>query len=510
MHILISWVGSADLEGVDRPDDPGPLTRIARHEQYDEIHLLCNQPKSAVEPLRKTLESDSGAVIHVHSVKLVSPIHFGDIYQALDGVLSQLNKKHKHPKFTIQLASGTSAMSAVSILVGKTKYSARFIQSSREQGVQEENIPFDIAADFLPAIAKRQDQKLEGLFAGLAPNTAAFDDILSQSPVMETLKQKAAILAQRDVPVLIYGETGTGKELFAKAIHNASRRAGKPLKVLNCGAIPKDLIDATLFGYVKGAFTGATKDASGYFGDADGGTLFLDEFGELPLDSQVRLLRVLQDGSYTPVGSTVAKSTDVRIIAATNKNLMDEVAAGRFREDLFYRVAIGVLHLPPLRERTGDLLLLATSILGKIAEESDSANFSTGKGKEKEAAQNGKEKHKKISVKARKLIQSHPWPGNVRELQATLLRATLWHDGDTLSDEDIRGALISTSSRQAGLLDRDVSQGIDLNELCDDVVRHYVPLALEAAQGKKTKAAELLGLNNYQTLENKMKKVNLI
>ncbi|WP_018417119.1 sigma-54 interaction domain-containing protein [Teredinibacter turnerae] len=510
MHILISWVGNADLEGVANPDNPGPLTRIARHERYDEIHLLHNQRKNVVKPLRAAIESASGAITHVHPVQLASPIHFGDIYQALDGVLSQLSEKHTNPTITIQLTSGTSAMSAVSILVGKTKYAARFVQASREQGVQVEDIPFDIAADFLPTIAKRQDQKLEGLFAGLAPNTAAFDDIISQSPVMEALKQKAAILAQRDVPVLIYGETGTGKELFAKAIHNASARASQPMLVLNCGAIPKDLIDATLFGYVKGAFTGAAKDTSGYFGDADGGTLFLDEFGELPLDSQVRLLRVLQDGSYTPVGSTVAKSTDVRIIAATNKNLMDEVAAGRFREDLFYRVAIGVLHLPPLRERSGDLLLLTTSILDKIAEESDSANVVTGKGKEKEEAQNGKEKHKKLSVKARKLIQGHPWPGNVRELQATLLRATLWHTGDTLSDEDIRSALISTSSRQAGILDRDVSQGIDLNELCDDVVRHYVPLALEAAQGKKTKAAELLGLNNYQTLENKMRKLNLI
>ena len=503
MHVLISWVGNADLEGVANPDNPGPLARIARHEQYDEIHLLCNQPKAAIEPLRKALESDSGAVTHIHPVQLTSPIHFGDIYQALDGVLRQLSKKHTNPKLSIQLTSGTSAMSAVSILVGKTKYAARFVQASREQGVQVEDIPFDIAADFLPAIAKRQDQKLEGLFAGLAPNTAAFDDILSQSPVMETLKQKAAILAQRDVPVLIYGETGTGKELFAKAVHNASSRANKPLKVLNCGAIPKDLIDATLFGYIKGAFTGAAKDTSGYFGDADGGTLFLDEFGELSLDSQVRLLRVLQDCSYTQVGSTQAKSTDVRVIAATNKNLMDEVAAGRFREDLFYRVAIGVLHLPPLRERSGDLLLLANSILDKIGEESGTS-ATKGKG------QSCKEKHKKLSVNARKLIQSHPWPGNVRELQATLLRATLWHSGDTLSDEDIRGALISTSPRQAGILDKDVSQGIDLNELCDDVVRHYVPLALKAAQGKKTKAAELLGLNNYQTLENKMRKLNLI
>lgn len=498
MRVLISWVGNADLEGLEKPDNPGPLLRIAKHERFDEIHLLSNQSKTVIEPLRMALENALAAFVQVHSVRLTSPIHFGDIYQALDGVLSHVIKKHKSPQLTIQLSSGTSAMSAVSILVGKTKYPVRFVQASREQGVQVEDIPFDIAADFLPAIAKKQDQKLEGLFAGIAPNTAAFDDILSQSSVMATLKQKAAVLAQRDVPVLIYGETGTGKELFAKAIHNSGARTGKPMLVLNCGAIPKDLIDATLFGYTKGAFTGATKDTLGYFGDADGGTLFLDEFGELPLDSQVRLLRVLQDGSYTPIGSTVAKSTDVRIIAATNKNLMDEVAAGRFREDLFYRVAIGVLHLPPLRERPGDLLLLSNSILGRIAKETNTAN------------NNGKsEKHKKISVKAIKVIQSHRWPGNIRELQATMLRATLWQSGDTLSDEDIRAALISTFASKTDVMALDVSQGIDINEVISSLCRHYIEQALSVANGSKSKAAELLGLKNYQTLSNWMEKYGI-
>ncbi|HEY7774791.1 MAG TPA: sigma-54 factor interaction domain-containing protein, partial [Marinagarivorans sp.] len=293
--ILVSWVGKADCDCASTPGEQGPLHRILQAESFDEVHLLSNYPKRDTDKLLCVVQGVVESAV-LHPVKLESPIHFGDIYHALDGVLSELSRKHKQPQFTIQLTSGTPAMSAVSILVGKTKYAARFVQASREQGVQVEDIPFDIAADFLPAIAKRQDQKLEGLFAGLAPNTAAFGDILSQSPIMETLKQKAAILAQRDVPVLIYGETGTGKELFAKAIHNASARTSKPMLVLNCGAIPKDLIDATLFGYIKGAFTGAAKDTSGYFGDADGGTLFLDEFGELPLDSQVRLLRVLQDG----------------------------------------------------------------------------------------------------------------------------------------------------------------------------------------------------------------------
>lgn len=494
MRILISWVGNADLESFNKPDAPGPLVRIAKQEQYDQIHLLCNQPEKSIEPLKGELARVSGCSVELHPVRLTSPIHFGDIYQALDSLLSGLSEQHRNPQFTIQLTSGTPAMTAVSILVGKTKYSARFVQASKEQGVQLEDIPFDIAADFLPSIAKKQDQRLEGLFAGVAPDTAAFNDILSQSAAMDVLKRKAAVLAQRDVPVLIYGETGTGKELFAKAIHNASARADKPMLVLNCGAIPKDLVDATLFGYTKGAFTGAAKDTLGFFGGANGGTLFLDEFGELPLDSQVRLLRVLQDGTYTQVGSTVAKSTDVRIIAATNKNLMDEVAAGRFREDLFYRIAIGVLHLPPLRERVDDLLLLTNSILAKIANEASPSSGAKGK---------------KLSVKARKVIQGYHWPGNVRELQATLLRATLWHTGDTLSDEDIRGALMSITPRKEGVLEQDVTQGIDINDIISSVCRHYIEQALTVSNGSKSKAAELLGLKNYQTLSNWMEKYGI-
>lgn len=322
MQLLISWVGSADMKGVATPEVPGPLIRIAQNQQYDAIHLLFNDPHHVVAPVIEALGKISSATIILHPIKLSSPIHFGEIYQVMDGLLSELAQQSPKPRFTIQLSSGTPAMSAVSILVGKTKYDAQFVQASKEAGVQIEEIPFDIAADFLPSIAKQQDQNLAALFAGAAPDLAAFSDIISQSPKMETLKTKAAILAKRDVPVLIYGETGTGKELFAKAIHNASARAAKPLLVLNCGAIPKDLVDSTLFGYNKGAFTGAFKDTPGFFGEANGGTLFLDEFGDLPLDSQVKLLRVLQDGTYTPVGSTAIKTTNMGVWGHSAKSCM--------------------------------------------------------------------------------------------------------------------------------------------------------------------------------------------
>jgi transcriptional regulator with PAS, ATPase and Fis domain len=208
----------------------------------------------------------------------------------------------------------------------------------------------------------------------------------------------------------------------------------------------------------------------------------------------VRLLRVLQDGTFTPVGSTKEQAVDVRIIAATNKNLMTEVAEGRFREDLFYRVAIGVIHLPPLRERAGDLSLLSDALLANI---------------NNEGRQQLGHVDKKISASARNIISKHPWPGNIRELNATLLRASLWQPGEMLSETDIKESLIQAPARGDGVMGRDISQGIDINEIISSVCTHYIERALEQCSGSKSRAAELLGLASYQTLTNWMDKYGI-
>ena len=501
--VLVSWVGNADISGLSNTANgsKGPLDAILCADNYDHIYLLHNQPQSTVKPLIEALKqrcSNGGDSVHAHKVKLSSPIHFGDIYTALDSVLKIAVSANPNYQLYIQLTSGTSTMTAVSILVGKTKYPARFIQSSIEQGVKEELIPFDVAADFLPALAEHNDTQLTQLMNGDAPITAAFDDILTRNTDMLRLKQLAAILAGRDVPVLITGESGTGKELFATAIVNASQRKHKPFLTLNCGAIPPDLIDATLFGHTKGAFTGATEARKGYFEQCDGGTLFLDEFGELPLTHQVRLLRVLQDGTFTPVGSTKEQKVNVRLITATNKNLIDEIAAGRFREDLFYRVAIGILHLPPLRNRKEDIVVLAESLLEKINVEAATQPY-LHKGN----------KHKKLSVKAKNLIKLYPWPGNVRELNATLLRASLWGAGESISDTDIQQASFQRPTQDSDMLNQDISQGVDIQGVIAKVSKLYIHKALEESSGSKTKAAELLGLKNYQTLNNWIEKYNI-
>jgi transcriptional regulator with PAS, ATPase and Fis domain len=307
---------------------------------------------------------------------------------------------------------------------------------------------------------------------------------------MDRVIGRAKRAAIRSYPVLIEGESGTGKELLAKAIHTASPRRGNPLRIMNCGAIPTELVESELFGHEKGAFTGATQARPGYFEDADEGTLFLDEIGELPLIAQVKLLRILQDDEVTRVGSTKPRRVNVRIIAATNRDLMIEVAQGRFREDLFFRLAVLVLKMPPLRQREGDLSPLIDGLLDRINESStDEPGY----------------QRKKISPAARNLLLLHPWPGNVRELQNTLQRAAVWSDGDVIEADDIRESLLpfeNRAGRNDEIFDRPIGQGFDLRDLIGTVARHYLQRAMETAHGNKTRAAELVGLPNYQTLTN--------
>ena len=467
------------------------MAQTVCEQSFDRVELLYNYPTSEVEPYLAWLRDRCDTVISSHEVPLSSPVDFAEIYEAAHGKLASIQGDHSGCNLNILLSPGTPAMQAVWILLGKTRFPVTFWQSSREQGVQQANIPFEIAAEYVPTATNLSSHALAGLSTSAAPANAAFDDIVTQNPRMANLKAQAAILAVREVPVLVYGESGTGKELFARAIHNASSRSGQPFVVVNCGAIPPELIDSVLFGHKKGAFTGAHADHDGVFKQADGGTLFLDEFGELDKAVQVRLLRVLQDGTFTPVGDRKQSQVDVRIVTATNRDLLQAVAEGSFREDLFYRVAVGVLHLPPLREREGDLGLLADLILTSMAE------------------QDAHLEGKKLSVSAKNIILRHPWPGNMRELHSTLLRAALWSSADTIEVEDLRQALFQMPERERGVLGRDVSQGIDIQELCDEVCRYYIPLAFDAAQGKKSKAAELLGLKSYQNLTNLMARVGL-
>jgi transcriptional regulator with PAS, ATPase and Fis domain len=386
-------------------------------------------------------------------------------------------------------------MAAVWIIIAKTRFPATLIESSIKGGVKDASIPFDISAEFIPDLLRKPDAKLEKLTAGLLPEAPEFENIIHRCNAMKRVVAKARLIAPRSVPVLIEGDSGTGKELLARAIHKAGPRRDKAFIAVNCGAIPSELIESELFGHEKGAFTGADRQRTGYFEAAHTGTLFLDEIGEQSLPAQVKLLRALQEKELTRLGASKPIPFDVRIIAATNRDLVKEMAEGRFRPDLFYRIAVAVLKLPPLKDRTGDVGLLIDSILGQMNTESN--------------AEPGY-KQKKISSGAKNLMLQYDWPGNVRELQNTLRRAAIWTTGTLIEVEDIREAMLPiVNHTDDSLLHKPLSDGINLPGLMEILAQHYLNRALQEANGNKTRAAELVGLPSYQTFSNWTKKYNV-
>jgi DNA-binding NtrC family response regulator len=244
-----------------------------------------------------------------------------------------------------------------------------------------------------------------------------FDDLIASSPVMEQVRRLGERAARSNIPVLLEGESGVGKELVARAIQGTSARRGKPFVTVNCGAIPENLVESILFGHEKGSFTGATEKHVGKFVEADGGTLFLDEVGELPADVQVKLLRALQDGEIDPVGAKKSVKVDIRLISATNRDLIEMVRQGRFREDLFYRLNVFPILVAPLRERMEDVPELVRHFITKFATEEN-------------------RRLDGISAEAMDLLMRYSWPGNVRQLENTIFRAVVLAESDSLQVEE--------------------------------------------------------------------------
>ncbi len=488
--ILIAWIGRTDLRAVSECDvvGLGPIAQAVTGISFDRLVLISNYPPDEVEAFIAWISSIKQVPVSVIPVTLTNPTNFSEIYEAsVSAIKSVYAQPGQDVSLTFHLSPGTPAMAAVWILLAKTIYPATLIQSSKEQGVVVADIPFEISAEFTPSQRSGPDVRLEQIISALPPEAPEFDDIIHRSPQMQRVIAKARLAAQHDVPVLIEGESGTGKELLARAIHLASPRGKKPFVAVNCGAIPAELIESEFFGHKKGAFTGAIADRKGYFELAHDGSIFLDEIGELPLVAQVKILRVLQEGELIRVGESGPIRVNVRVIAATNRTLIKEVTAGKFRADLFYRLAVAVILIPPLRDRQGDLGLLVEHIL------------------KHEAAG-----HKKISTAAKNIIMGHPWPGNVRELLNTLRRAIVWTPGTTIDADEIREALFPVASQTSDqILGRVMGEGFSLQDLIGEVARHYLSRAMEEAHENKTKAAQLLDLPNYQTLTNWLKKYGL-
>jgi two-component system response regulator GlrR len=294
------------------------------------------------------------------------------------------------------------------------------------------------------------------------------EGLITRSPKMEDLLRQAKMVADSDASVLIYGESGTGKELLARAIHRASRRSERPFVGVNCGAIPGELLESELFGHARGAFTGAVQAHKGLFQAADGGTLFLDEIGDMPLPLQVKLLRVVQEGEVRPVGSTQAIPVDVRVISATHRDLDAQKAAGLFREDLYYRLNVVALHLPPLAERREDIPLLAAHFLRKLAERYRKAVPT-------------------LSPDAMALLVAAPWPGNVRQLLNLLEQAVALTTTDVIPATTVQNAL-----------KEDAAALIPFEEARKSFERDYLVRLLKITGGNVTQAAQMAKRNRTE------------
>ena len=332
--------------------------------------------------------------------------------------------------------------------------------------------------------------------------------IVGRSPAMQDLYKSIARLSQNDLTVMIYGESGTGKELVAKALHKYSTRSEKPFIALNMAAIPNDLIESELFGHEKGSFTGAHQKSDGKFKLAEKGTLFLDEIGDMPIDAQTRLLRVLQEGEFTPIGGKEKIQADTRIIAATHKNLSNLIEKGEFREDLFYRLNVVPISIPPLRERKEDIPELVNHFLDK--------------------AKDLQLEPKKFTTESFQILEKYQWPGNVRELENFILKLCALYTDENIMNEDLAEEILNLQKLDEQMLDVDnqfskiLENYLSRNtnkinkEYQGDVYNYFVTelekvLLLEVLKnknGNQLKAAELLGLNR-NTLRKKITELNI-
>jgi len=480
MDILLTFTGFHDpyFKGlIDKEEQPGPILSLLTTRSFNHIFLFDTPStrRATTETKAAIAKRHHESVVHVLDINLSDPTNYQEIFKGLKNHIHRIIEEFSAARFFVAVASGTPQMHACWVLLAASgEIPARILHVRPPHFVTRQRplvTEVDLSSGEFPTV-RFQDEHIPTEDSLVDINAVRVQlGIVGDHPVLQRALEMCAMLAPSQAPILIFGETGTGKELFARFIHRLSDRPRETFVAVNCAAIPEDLVESMLFGHKRGAFTGAISDQVGKFDIANKGTLFLDELGELPIPAQAKLLRVLQDGMVEPIGQAKAHKVDVRIIAATNRDLRKLVRQGKFREDLFYRLNVGEIRLPPLRERRADIPKLALHILDRL---------------------NGAlRRPKRLSAEALSRLQSHNWAGNVRDLENVLERSIRLCRDDVLDADDL---LISEPVTYADPLDAlpDPYEGFSLEEYLGSARKQLILRALDAANGNKSRAARLL------------------
>ena len=432
--------------------------------------LIVEDEKSMREVLKILLEGERYEVVSASDGLEGFSYLANDIF---DLVITDI----KMPKVDgFELLKKTKEISPDTIVIMITAFGTTeaAIEAMKSGAYDYINKPFKIDEIRLiveKALEKKRLSEEVSLLRKRVKTTYRLENIIGQSPQMQELFRLIPKVAQSSSNVLIIGESGSGKELVAAALHNLSNRKDRNLVAINCAAFPEGLLESELFGHMRGSFTGAVHNKQGLFEIADSGSLFLDEIGEMPINLQAKLLRVLEHGSFRRVGGTTDIKVDVRVISATNKDIKAEIASGRFREDLYYRLNVVPIHIPPLRERKEDIPLLVEHFLSKISNQP-----------------------RKITSGAMRMFLGFPWKGNVRELENVIERTVLLTETEEITPADLPNEILgyTTDTKEIPEL---TEAGIDIDAIIGDIEKKYLLKALEKSGGVKKEAAKLLNLS---------------
>lgn len=481
MRILLTFTGFHDPYSkglIGEEDQPGPILSLLKVRSFDAIYLLStpNTEGNAAGTLGVLAE-------HPGAQRVFAPLHdptdYGAIFKHLRSITKEITERHPGADYFVSVASGTPQMHACWVLLTASgEFPARILHVRPPRFVTADAplvSEVNLTGAHFPIVRARP--------SGIAAEEGREPDVqqalselglVGDHPKILSALNVAAALAPSTASILILGATGTGKELVAKFIHRLSGRPLEKFVAVNCAAIPKELAESVLFGHCKGAFTGATSDQMGKLEQADGGTLFLDELGELSLAAQAKLLRVLEDGLVDAIGAKKPRKVDVRVIAATNQNLARAIHQKEFREDLYYRLNIGEIKLPPLRERRSDIPKLALQVLDRV-----NATL---------------KKPKRLSQAALARLQGHSWPGNVRDLRNVIERSARLSVKDVIDADDL---IISEPALKEDPLKSlpEPAEGFSMEEFLSSARKQLILRAVQATGGNQSEAARLLGVS---------------